>query len=280
MRILAIDLSILVYTNAYVQVRDGDPEKLNCALLERNVRHSLRKLRTEYFMRNNGKRFQTIVLGDSLDNWRNSVDPDYKGGRRKEPNAFKERVSHYSRFIARNISADYPYLEHLLLEADDWAFMLSRCPEQVTLVTNDDDYLCMINETTKVFQFSKKKLVTLDNFDVGSEIVRKIVKGCKTDSITPAYTGVFTRKMKETVSAAYHIAVSEGMHPIDALIAAFDCTKHNEEKLDRELLRRNYYLAGYDLDHYPNFLGTSNFDQVVTELRSVTGIEFHDLTNI
>jgi len=130
--------------------------------------------------------------------WRNELFPQYKESRYKD-DAFMG--GKFFKLVYENDLISKAGVEHILkydkLEADDIVaitknYIRKKYPESsIYIITNDQDYLQLSDENTKLFNLQFKNL--LDNKKVFPEadknLFYKIVLGDKSDCIPPILTG-------------------------------------------------------------------------------------------
>jgi 5'-3' exonuclease len=152
--------------------------------------HSLKSLLT---VQKNFSFENLVLLWDTGPYWRKSIFPDYKANRKRERS--EEEISdfefEYDNFkkIVRNLGI--PQVSAPTFEADDLAYSFSRSlPGTHLLMSNDEDWLQLVDDQNSVYASRIKRWVTKDNFteqtgypDPATFVEAKVIMGDGSDNI-------------------------------------------------------------------------------------------------
>lgn len=130
-----------------------------------NFLRSLKKIQTNY------PSDKIIVAWDAANPWRKDILPTYKESRKQERSPQVEewfRAFNFQRGEMKRMSMMLG-VEHLTAprqEADDIAGHLveSLTDDQITLVTNDNDWFQLVRPNVRVYRPLKEDFLTLENF--------------------------------------------------------------------------------------------------------------------
>lgn len=165
---------------ASVTIFDGNNIAMACAYTGRdmandkgvltgglyNFLRSLKKIKTNY------PTDKIIVAWDAANTWRKDLLPTYKESRKKEKSPQVEewfRAFNFQRVEMKRMSMMLG-VEHITAprqEADDLAGHLvetTSSEDQITLVTNDNDWFQLVRPNVRVYRPLKEDFLTLENF--------------------------------------------------------------------------------------------------------------------
>lgn len=125
--------------------------------------------------------------------WRNSFTEGYKGNRIQNPQFNPQIFTKFYSYIQdthHRISIDN-------LEADDVACLTKKLireigGKEIVIITNDNDYLQLIDEQTKIYNMTGKgnDIAKRSCGDPKKDLKIKIIMGDKSDNILPIHKGI------------------------------------------------------------------------------------------
>lgn len=146
------------------------------------------------------KKFKTVKSNiifccdcSRTDIWRNELYKDYKSTRTKKQNFNSSIFLLFKNYISNH---DYHYCECDNLEADDITYIIQRKIKEelsntsIIIITNDNDYLQMYDDNTKIINMQFKDISLRIKSDPKIELEFKIIYGDKSDNIPKIQNGM------------------------------------------------------------------------------------------
>lgn len=136
--------------------------------------------------------------------WRSALVPDYKGTRERnammDPGCFQA--------LYELLRDQLPLLEVDGLEADDIIALTHRrlrdrgYTGKIVCITNDNDYLQLLDEHTELYNLEKKDLRQRSCGDPRKDLLVKILVGDKSDNIRPVREKLTEKRVKDLLPLA------------------------------------------------------------------------------
>lgn len=231
------DLSIFIHANYHIMKKfmsDFSDEQLAYKVNEQITSIHLKKFPMH----------KLVIVCDYVNNFRKKLSTKYKSSR--GPAKFNgEAIYEYMNLRHKCVRFEG-------LEADDLAFLFSQSKEDVTLISEDNDYLLMLDPDIRLYKPKKDIYVELSVEDLLLERVLKVVKGCDSDeidSITLKRIGPKTmRKLLD-----FNLDLFGNLDKL-----------YNEGNIAH--WQSNYELAMYDINTYYKYFGVDTINNLTKSL--------------
>lgn len=150
--------------------------------------------------------------------WRNDLFKDYKASRQLNQNFDQTVFYTFSQFIIDN---NFNKICLDRLEADDIVSIIhnkiKNNAKKITIITNDNDYLQLLNDNTDIINMQFKNIKFRTNFETGTaNLFYKAIIGDKSDNIS---------KLSNTINKDLALKISN----------------YNEDEIKKFLVERNLY---------------------------------------
>lgn len=180
--------------------------------------------------------------------FRYDIFPNYKGSR---PD--KKDLENLFDIMIERLSKKFTCIKNDKLEADDIAYLFSRKHDNCILVSEDNDYLQMIDKSRNVFMYKPFKRKLIQDCDNYYESLEKLLLGCSSDSIPKCLVGRVGKKILKT----HYDSVIDEENIFKSLIESLS---QKNITLNREQFKINSLITLYSVDNYKGFI--TNFEQL------------------
>jgi len=216
----------------------------------------------------------TVVFDAGISKRRRSIFPEYKGNKyRDKSDPLHSEPDDEKKAYLDDFRKQMYCIQHLLKligipvvkvkgwEADDLVYRIATehsAPGLVTVISDDRDYLQIVEENIQVYRPIASEIITESNFSdaVGHEkhqtLLRKSIVGDGSDKI-PGILGVGNK----TLDKLFLEGAPVGEYPFEDFILY--CMNHKSKKVRAisdcmDVVVRNYELMCLDMEEYPREL--------------------------
>ena len=228
------DTSIFIHANYSIMMNFLAESQIDSKALASKVTDQIASIALKKF-----EGYDVVLALDSPYNFRKKISEQYKAQRSKK-NIDTEVVEEF-------LKSRFNCIQYNGLEADDLIYLYSRKYPEAVLVSEDNDYLLMLDDYRIMYKYKVDKFVALDSEqDHLIECLQKICGGCKSDNISriklKSFGPAFLKKF---------LTQNPGLDLIDYL----DILEEMQYILPYQ---RNYELAMYDEATYYKYLNETN----------------------
>lgn len=192
--ILILDLSYIIFYryNALLSwYKRAYPEKeIDNKLINQKYEKLFIKCIENLIKKYNSKYQQVFFCQDCdrLSNWRSKIYPDYKNNRVYDQHIFDYFKKTIDNIIPYFVSLGCYHLSIDQVEADDIAYFItqkfiSNTDKNIIIITNDYDYIQMIQDRVKIYNLKDLDLSTKIQQSPAIDLRMKIILGDKSDNI-------------------------------------------------------------------------------------------------
>lgn len=239
------DASIFIHANYAIMCNYARESEIIQQELAAKIVSQIQKIIFEQFPNH------SVVLAlDGLHNFRTNLDSTYKA-HRSSKNIDKVYINNY-------LKQNFTCLEFENLEADDIAFMYTLIYPETVLVSEDNDYMLMLDYGRSLYKYKSGNTIKLNSDELLVQRILKIISGDKSDNISKI-------KLKPIGIKTVQKIFSIGPEPVAG---------YNLKNCLDELVRlgyisdydHNYKLIMYDLDTYEEVLGKDYFIDILESI--------------
>ena len=123
--------------------------------------------------------------------WRNAHFAEYKAGRDERPDSFNRDVFRFTyNELLPKLEEKYKFkiITHQKLEADEVIAVLKKAirginDSRIVIITNDNDYIQLIDDTTQIINLQGKNICERVNMSPSLYLKYKVIIGDKSDNI-------------------------------------------------------------------------------------------------